>query len=294
MSLFEKIGYWLGYQEKEKSPIANNGENPQSGKNMRKSEDPPKQQAEPHEVENKEEVLRNICGLINKLSEDLELGTWIILTLWLDMDLLNFKTYDTEQYRQRILGSIKNECGVMFGSVKLILGRPSEELRCTPVGSGSRIFLQLTSNPQTQVIKKAVIAIFGNAGSLKKEKYVLSADEMKEKRIPAYNIGIGEFPKMHSGFRKNHIAIDDDTSSNMIDKNKFVSRTHAHIGYSDKCGFYLQVEREGTRLMGKRTRIFRGDQIIEMDNIQVKEPLQNGDLIELGKAVVLQYTEIKD
>ena len=69
---------------------------------------------------------------------------------------------------------------------------------------------------------------------------------------------------------------------------------HAHIGYSDMFGFYLQAEKDGTRRMGKRTRIFRGNQIIEMDNTQAKEPLQSGDLIELGKSVVLQYVAIEE
>jgi hypothetical protein len=77
----------------------------------------------------------------------------------------------------------------------------------------------------------------------------------------------------------------------MVERNKYVSRSHAHIGFSDQFGFYLQVEKDGTRLMGKRTRIFRGDEKIECDNPQVKVPLQSGDQIELGKAVVLNFIE---
>ena len=57
-------------------------------------------------------------------------------------------------------------------------------------------------------------------------------------------------------------------------------------------GFYLQVEYGGSRLSGNRTRIFRGEEKIEVENVEVKEPLHNGDLIELGKAVVLKFVEI--
>ena len=115
---------------------------------------------------------------------------------------------------------------------------------------------------------------------------------MKAENISAYNIGAGEFPQMKSGYRHNHIAIDDNIHSPKFEINKYVSRKHAHIGFSETFGFYFQVELDGTRLVGKRTRIFREEQIIECDNPQVKIPLQNGDLLELGKAVLLRYVQL--
>ena len=117
---------------------------------------------------------------------------------------------------------------------------------------------------------------------------------MMEKMISCYNIGAGKFPKIPTGYRENHIAIDDNPDSPMVEKNKFVSRMHAHIGFSDKFGFYFQVEKDGTRLMGKRTRIFRGEEKIECENPEAKIPLQDGDLIELGKAVVLKYKQLNE
>ena len=86
------------------------------------------------------------------------------------------------------------------------------------------------------------------------------------------------------------IVIDEN---NNLDKNKYVSRAHARIGYSENIGFYLQVEYGGSRLSGNRTRIFRDEEKIEVENVDMKEPLHDGDLIELGKAVLLQYKEIK-
>ena len=47
----------------------------------------------------------------------------------------------------------------------------------------------------------------------------------------------------------------------------------------------------GSRLSGHRTRIFRGEDKIEVENVEVKEPLHDGDLFELGKAVVLKFVE---
>lgn len=249
-------------------------------------------------LDSKDELHRNICDLSERLFADVEMGADKRMVIWVDADVNIFKSYDTEKYRKSIQSALVNECGVTFEDITFHMGKPSEEMRisCTPVGKSGKVMMQIIENrpEKVEVHKKASISIFGNAGCLLKEKYILSSDEMKEKKIQAYNIGAGEFPEIPSGYRHNHIAIDDNPQSPMIEKNKFVSRMHAHIGYSEKFGFYLQVERDGTRLMGKRTRIFRGEHIIEMENLTVKEPLQDGDLIELGKAVRLRYIELKN
>ncbi len=244
-------------------------------------------------LESREELLKRVCDLVAILFDNVEMNVGKRLVIWLDADQLTFQAYDTESYRQRFLAALLNECDMKFDAVSFSLGKPEESLRPTPVGKSGKVFLQIVDEQpvRTSVSCKASISIFGNAGSLLKNKYILSSDEMREKKITAYNIGAGEFPQVPTGYRENHIAIDDNPNGPMIEKNKFVSRMHAHIGYSDTLGFYLQVERDGTRLMGKRTRIFRGKQIIEMENPMVKEALQDGDLIELGKAVVLRYMQ---
>lgn len=254
-----------------------------------------KESDEPKSIEGKEELLKVVRDMAVSLFDDERSYTGKKMVLWLDADGILFQNiYDTDQYRQRMMSMLVNECAVRFDSIAFALGTPAAELRCTPVGKSGKVFMQvLDSEPEKpKASKKAAISIFGNAGSLLKEEYVLSPEEMQKKRIPCYNIGAGQFPQIPTGYRENHIAIDDNPASPMMEKNKFVSRMHAHIGYSDTVGFYLQVERDGTRLMGKRTRIFRGEQKIEMDNPMVKEPLKEGDLIELGKAVWLLYREL--
>ena len=284
MSLFEKIGNL--FSEKEKKQEKEKPEQ-QTGHEEKKKAEPP--------IESREELLKRVLDLIVTLFENVESCMEKEAVIWLDTDQLTFNTYDTEPYRQRILAGLLNECDVRFATVTFSMGRPAEELRCTPVGKSGKVFLQVLDRKagKQAVSKTAVLSVFGNAGSLLKEQYLLSSDEMREKRIPAYNIGAGAFPQVPSGYRENHIAIDDNPDSPAADKNKFVSRMHAHIGFSEAIGFFLQVERDGTRLMGKRTRIFRGEQKIELDNPQVKEPLRDGDLIELGKAVVLRYVELE-
>ena len=141
------------------------------------------------------------------------------------------------------------------------------------------------------VVKRARISVIGGKGSLIQDPFELSSEMLKKEGVKCFNIGRGAFPNIgEGGYRQNHIAIDD---KNNLETNRYVSRAHAHIGFSEVFGFYLQVEYGGSRLSGNRTRLFRGEKMIEMENLEVKEPLQNGDLIELGKAVVLQFIEIE-
>lgn len=250
------------------------------------------------QLESKDDLLRSIVATLGKVIEDKESSEGMKLVIWLETDALRFKNYANEQYCHRLLTALVNEHGYSFGDVTFALGTPAEELHATCISDNELEYLQVVDKIETPkpVSCRASISIFGEAGSLMQEQYILSSDEMKEKMISAYNIGAGRFPKVPTGYRENHIAIDDNPQSPFVEKNKYVSRMHAHIGFSDTVGFYLQVEKDGTRLMGKRTRIFRNgeEKPIECDNPQAKIQLENGDLIELGKAVVLRYLLLND
>lgn len=253
---------------------------------------------EPKTLDDKEILLRNVVSTLAKRIEFRNAMNGKRLVIWLDCDWLAFRAYDTESYRQQMLSTLFNEKGFEFAQVVFSLGKPAPELHATKIGDNDLECLQVVEDEQVPepVTCKAVISVFGEAGSLAQDKYILSPEDMKERMITCYNIGAGKFPKIPTGYRENHIAIDDNPESPMVGKNKFVSRTHARIGFSDKFGFYLQVEKDGSRLMGKRTRIFRNgvEKPIECDNPQAKIPLQDGDLIELGKAVVLRYKQLNE
>lgn len=247
-------------------------------------------------LENKEQLIDSVMNALKKFIEEKESTKMKRLVVWLDTDELTFKKYDLESYRKRMMRAIVNESGYLFNSVVFAIGHPDESLRCTSISDNGKEFIQIVDNDPSKpkVARKAEITIFANNGSMKQEKYIISPEDMKERIITYYNIGSGEFPELPSGVRQNHIVIDDDPNSPMVEKNKYVSRMHAHIGFSEQFGFYLQVEIDGTRMMGKRTRIIRNEKKIEVDNPQAKVSLHNADLIELGKAVVLRYIEIKD
>ena len=257
--------------------------------------EPPKE--EPQELESKENLLRSVISTLTQKIEYAADTQGKKLVIWLDCnEELVFNNYNSDLYRQQMLSYLINEKGFGFEQVEFIMGQPAAELKASSIGKNKLEYLKVIENKEVKktLSAKAEICIFGDAGSLKQDKYILSSEEMKKKMITAYNIGAGQFPRVPTGYRENHIAIDDNPASPMVEKNKFVSRMHAHIGFSDKFGFYLQVEKDGTRLMGKRTRIFRGEEKIECDNPQAKIPLQDGDLIELGKAVVLRYIQLNE
>ena len=279
----EEQGAALG---EEQTPIAEETDAPKTEPSLEKKS----------QLENKDDLIKSVVKVLDELIEDKESSCGMKLVLWLKTDALRFKNYANEQYCHRLLTALVNEHGYSFEDVSFSLGTPADELHATCIGDNELEYLQVIENvimPKT-LSCKASINIYDEAGSLLQEQYILSSEEMKKKLISAYNIGAGRFPKVPTGYRENHIAIDDNPQSPYVEKNKYVSRMHAHIGFSDTVGFYLQVEKDGTRLMGKRTRIFRGEEKIECDNPKAKIPLENGDLIELGKAVVLQYLLLED
>lgn len=254
------------------------------------------QKEEAKQLDSKDKLPQKVVDTLKKEVEYSDIMKGKSLKIWLDCSPLAYNNYNTETYRQHILSYLSNEKGFGFDQIIFNIGKPAPELHATRIGDSDLEYLQVVETEVSQkvVSYKAEITIYGDAGSLLQDKYILSSEDMKKRMISAYNIGAGHFPKIPSGYRENHIAIDDNPESPMVEKNKYVSRMHAHIGCSEIFGFFLQAELDGTRLVGKRTRIFRGEQKIEMDNPQVKEPLQDGDLIELGKAVVLRYVEIND
>lgn len=215
------------------------------------------------------------------------------LIVWLDTDRITFNSYS--DFGKELENYWLVESGYLFDRIELKQGKPENEQDARKVDvnidSVSVYIQEQEINPVNEhFVKRASISIFGNKGSMLKEEYELSSEVLEKERRKYYNIGRGEYPGIEGGsYRQNHIVIDD---KNHLETNKYVSRAHARIGYSENVGFYLQVEMGGSRLSGNRTRIFRGEDKIEVENIEVKEPLRDGDLIELGKAVVLKYNEI--
>ncbi|GHT84320.1 hypothetical protein FACS18947_1610 [Bacteroidia bacterium] len=143
--------------------------------------------------------------------------------------------------------------------------------------------------PKQPVHTKAKVSIWHDRGSLEQDYYLLDSDKQK-----SYNIGRGLFNE--ETFHENHIAINDrEGNSDIIDLNAHVSRTHAKIVFVDGKGFCLQVLAGGSKLHSEnRTRIVHGEEAsVEVQDLKIKHQLYDGDVIELGRNVLLKF-EITD
>lgn len=245
-------------------------------------------------VETRGKIKKSTLALLNSLYlANAEICKTKHLIVWLDTDTITFNSFS--DFGQELENYWAVESGYAFEKVELKQGKPENEQDARKIDTGIgliTIYLQEQKvGLERSLVKKANISVFGGKGSLLQEQYELSSETLEKECRKYYNIGRGECPRMDGGsYRKNHIAIDDN---NNLETNRFVSRAHARIGFSENIGFYLQVEYGGSRLSGNRTRIIRGENLIEVENVEAKEPLQDGDLIELGKAVVLKFKEMQ-
>jgi len=104
----------------------------------------------------------------------------------------------------------------------------------------------------------------------------------------SWNIGWGKNTIVNGRPRINHIAFDYKNPDKQDAKVFMISRSHAHIKFING-NFFLYVEERGTRQAGKRTKIERGNQIIELTDINVGRCLKDGDVIRLN-GEYLQFT----
>jgi len=306
MSLFKTIANWISEKNQETDTPKKETDPSCEGKEYFESE---KKSEDAHvskgnrtaekkadaQIESPEELVKILC---KKIAERFRYAGCLVgkqLVVWL-ADNVSFHAYNKSEYKNRIRKAIEDECGVVFGSVEFRDGRPADELNCEEVGNSRKVFIEIKDKQpdvenvpnEAPVCKKVSISIHNNHGSLLEKEYILSSDEMRKNAILAYNIGVEQFPEGEQ--RENHIAIDGDLNSPMYDLNKYVSRSHAHIFYSEKYGFCLQADR-GIPKNEKSTCILRNGMPIELRNTIGFEPLEDGDIIVLSDAVRLLYVD---
>lgn len=211
------------------------------------------------------------------------------LSLWID-DNLFYNSLMLDNFQEVLITTIIDELGIEFGSIKI----SSEVIPDSSITKiMDRCFLHIQPIVSVQAISKATVSQVQGNGSLINECISIDSNEIQGLPGQRYNIGSGKHPVMSdNSHRENQIAIDDDYSSLEFDKNKFVSRAHAHISYDSEHGFLLYVEHGGTRAAQKRTHIHRGGDKIELNNILIPEPLQDGDYIVLSKYVHLLFKKV--
>lgn len=208
------------------------------------------------------------------------------LSLYIE-DNLFYDLLISENFKEQLIVAINNELGFEFGLIEIKQENKTDK-NLTMVTNGC--YIQVKQCESAKSISEAKIYSVPGNGSLIDEYISLSSEDIKSLPNLRYNIGAGRTPKLSDGsIRRNQIAIDDNPETLEFDKNKYVSRAHAYITYSETNGFLLNVEYSGTRLANKRTHIVRGNEKIEMNDIYVPEQLQDGDYIILSKYVQLLF-----
>ncbi|MBO4646147.1 MAG: hypothetical protein J5642_06490 [Bacteroidales bacterium] len=204
----------------------------------------------------------------------------MVITLWVQ-DGIIYDGLNTDEFKNQFKVQLLHN-GYKYNLLEISCEHLPEAHHFTMLDTN--VFMQLEQVRAHELSSSLRIFVEGGQGALMEDEYVLAAKALLNRRPSAYNIGRGK----QVGYRTNHIAVDENPASPQADNNKYVSRAHAHIGYNAKDGFFLQVDEGGSVDHGNRTRVIRGEDIIDLRTVGQAFPLQDEDLIELGKHVILR------
>lgn len=232
-------------------------------------------------------------GIIKAIVKALKIFTCNdVSRLTLDIYILNNTVYnglgleyDQDEFKASVQEHIKTELGIAFKTIIIYSKEPEKREKLKQaIGNGIDYLFFTVEETGTQ----AKISSMKGYGSIIGDIVHLQPNSEK-----VYNIGRGKNVQTKSGnFRTNDIAVDDDESNSEYQNNLHVSKSHAHISYKQTVGFVLYVDEGGTYYSGKRTRIQRSGRREPIDlgsDIKIPYPLQDGDIIELGKKVCLKF-----
>ena len=136
----------------------------------------------------------------------------------------------------------------------------------------------------------ASVSIIEGTGSMMKPSYILDSDRKK-----IFHIGRGVTSRKGGKYRVNDIVIKDKESDQyLLGYNSYVSSAHADIVFKNN-KFYIKAAIGGCRAIGgSPTKLVRDDKATELRDTSLLYPLKDGDIIELGKNVLLLYSLIDD
>lgn len=136
----------------------------------------------------------------------------------------------------------------------------------------------------------ASVSIIEGTGSMMKPSYVLDSDRKK-----IFHIGRGVTSRKGGKYRVNDIVIKDkEADHDLLECNAHVSSTHADIVFKNN-KFYIKAAIGGCRAIGgSPTKLVRNEKATELRDTNLLYPLEDGDIIELGKNVLLVYSLTDD
>ena len=189
---------------------------------------------------------------------------------------------DNDSFRNELARRLYDEQRIKFREIRVTrlqgnLGSDAQELL-------PGVYVTIGSYTTPGAIVKARLETIPGYGSTLEPFYLLEPGK-------SYNIGVGSMALLDNGaLRRNDIAVDDNVRSQEYERNKYVSRNHAHIEYVNE-HFVLYVDKGGLRSAGKRTAVARGENTFPLEDTLIPFPLEDGDMIVLSRAVRILFTK---
>ena len=218
--------------------------------------------------------------------------SFIGLSLWVNDQF--FHVINKEQFKTGLKASFDSMhlYSLGKGDISIFLGEPKPQDEASPLTKKGVIppgtlWIRLVEKGKAETKHaKASLSIIQGHGSCKEKEYILSAED---KTI--YKIGRGAVSlKSGYAYRVNDIIVEDNNPEPSIQKlNNHVSSAQADIIIDDGF-FYLKALPSGCRTLGgSPTKIIRDQESKELRDIVSSYKLIDGDVIELGKSVLLLF-----
>lgn len=207
-------------------------------------------------------------------------------------DPVYIRLIKNDEFVTQLHTEIENHLVTALTKAEIIvkMGKPSSKIQSSCILKDAIWFsFVIEEEVKKKMNGKARITIAGGRGSLIKKAYDLNVTERT-----VFHIGRGETENnKERPFRENQIAINDMEKDKAIKElNYHVSGTHADLIY-DKDAFYLKATPFGCRPDGSKTAVIReganDSQEYELRDSESRFRLRDGDMIELGGAVMLLF-----
>jgi hypothetical protein len=156
---------------------------------------------------------------------------------------------------------------------------PMDTLKVPDVNAS--IFIR-TKDQAIQKTGSAYIRVL--SGEAEQQEYHITSEVSK------YNIGREKKAQVSDGFfRHNHIAFPGNSAN---ESNKYISRQHAHIEWSNEQGCFILFADEGGVPPQNKVKIkpANRDNLIKLNAVQIGHQLQEGDQIILGESAVIEFS----
>lgn len=267
----------------------NNGNNnraeQQGGEEASKQTPPPQQEINTDSApEIRATVVQNTNKLLkNLLGKDDFTGT----VFYVESSSLNLILDKTFEDQLRLMFDNSGFNSLANGTLKIYSNKKAEPT-ATDVYM-NKVFVELlTAKTSVDVpSQKAKVSVAYNKGSLKQAEYLIDTAAGGK---TVYKIGRGDFSTKNGVPRQNDIVINDaEPDAALADLNKYVSSSHANIELTNG-NFYLHAMISGIS-GGNATKIIRegSPNPIKLETDKTLYPLKNGDIIELGRSVMLKF-----